>query len=328
MKLVACSLKLLTMKSKNQITEIIKQKALELGFSAIGISKTDFLDKESKQLKNWLNNGFHGEMNYMENHFEKRTDPRKLVKGAKSIISVLLNYYPEEFQKDNTYKISKYAYGKDYHFVIKEKLHDLLEFIQTEIGDVSGRAFVDSAPVMDKVWAAKSGLGWIGKNTNLISKEFGSFVFIGELIIDLELDYDHPDISIDIGNREIKDYCGTCTKCIDACPTKALTSYQLDARKCISYLTIEKKGDLPKTKKGKWNDWIFGCDICQDVCPWNSKLISHNESVFNISDELENMNKEGWYNLDKPNFKKLFKNSPLERTNFGGLRRNIEFLES
>ncbi len=304
--------------SKISNTKLIKQKALDLGFSAVGISKAKFLDNESQLLQEWLNNGFHGEMNYMENNFEKRTDPGKLVEGAKSIISVLLNYYPEELQKDNTYKISKYAYGKDYHFVVKEKLHDLLEFIQIEIGDVSGRTFVDSAPVMDKVWAAKSGLGWIGKNTNLISKEFGSFVFIGELIIDLELKYD----------KSIKDYCGTCTTCIDACPTKALTPYKLDARKCISYLTIEKKGDLPEEMKGKWNDWIFGCDICQDVCPWNSKLISHNESAFNISDELKNMNKDDWQNLNKPTFKKLFKNSPVERTKFEGLRRNIEFLES
>ncbi len=309
------------MKSKSQISKLIKEKALELGFSAVGISKAKFLDNESQLLQEWLNNGFHGEMNYMENNFEKRTDPRKLVKGAKSIISVLLNYYPGKLQKDNTYKISKYAYGKDYHFVVKEKLHDLLEFIQTEIGDVSGRAFVDSAPVMDKVWAAKSGLGWIGKNTNLISKEFGSFVFIGELIIDLELEYDHPD-----SYRE-KDYCGTCTRCIDACPTKALSPYRLDARKCISYLTIEKEGDLPEEMKGKWKDWIFGCDICQDVCPWNSKMKPHNQQAFNISDELKTFTKEDWQNLNEPTFKKLFKNSPVERTKFKGLRRNIEFLE-
>ncbi|MCD4832663.1 MAG: tRNA epoxyqueuosine(34) reductase QueG [Bacteroidales bacterium] len=311
-------------------TARIKQKALELGFSTVGISRADFLAKESNLLKEWLDNGFHGEMQYMENNFEKRTDPGKLVKGAKSVISVLLNYYPEKLQKDNTYKISKYAYGKDYHFVVKEKLHDLLEFIQTEIGDVNGRAFVDSAPVMDKVWAAKSGLGWIGKNTNLISKEFGSFVFIGELIIDLELDYDHPDSSRpdkyrDSG-RNIKDYCGTCTKCIDACPTNALTPFQLDARKCISYLTIEKKGVLPEEMKGKWKDWIFGCDICQDVCPWNSKMKPHNQQAFNISDELKTFTKEDWQNLNKPTFKKFFKNSPVERTKFEGLRRNIEFL--
>ncbi len=299
-------------------TKKIKQKALELGFSAVGISKAKFLDNESQLLQEWLNNGFHGEMNYMENNFEKRTDPGKLVKGAKSIISVLLNYYPEKLQKDNTYKISKYAYGKDYHFVIKEKLYDLLEFIQIEIGDVSGRTFVDSAPVMDKVWAAKSGLGWIGKNTNLISKEFGSFVFIGELIIDLELKYD----------KSIKDYCGTCTKCIDACPTNALSPYRLDARKCISYLTIEKKEDLPEEMKGTWKDWIFGCDICQDVCPWNSKLKPHNEEVFNLSDELKNLSKTEWLKLDGPTFKKIFKNSPLERAKFEGFKRNVEFLES
>ena len=312
------------MKNKSQIDKIIKQKALELGFSAIGISKADFLDKESKQLRNWLDNGFHGEMKYMENHFEKRTDPRILVEGSKSVISVLFNYYPKEKQCDDAFKISKYAYGKDYHYVVKEKLYTLLEFIQIEIGEVTGRAFVDSAPVMDKVWAAKSGLGWIGKNTNLITKEFGSFVFIGELIIDLELEYD----------KSIKDYCGTCTKCIDACPMNALSPYQLDARKCISYLTIEKKGDLPEEIKGKWNDWIFGCDICQDVCPWNSQtrlpiggLKHHNEDSFNISSELKNLTKEKWENIDKSTFKKLFKNSPVERTKFEGLKRNIGFLE-
>ena len=299
-------------------TELIKQKALELGFSAIGISKVDFLEKESNQLKTWIDKGFHGEMQYMENHFEKRTDPRKLVEDAKSVISVLLNYYPKDLQRDNTYKISKYAYGKDYHYVLKEKLNVLLEFIQKEIGDVNGRAFVDSAPVMDKVWAAKSGLGWIGKNTNLISKEFGSFVFIGELIVDLELEYD----------SSIKDFCGTCTRCIDACPTQAISLYEVDTRKCISYLTIEKKDDLPEGMKGKWEDWIFGCDICQDICPWNSKLKPHDEKTFAISNELKNFTKEDWQNLDKYNFKKLFKNSPVERTKFEGFRRNIEFLES
>ncbi len=303
------------MRALKSNTELIKQKALDLGFSAIGISKADFLEKESSQLKNWLDKGFHGEMQYMENHFEKRTDPRKLVEGAKSVISVLLNYYPEQKQIENTYKISKYAYGKDYHFVIKDKLHVLLEFIKKEIGEVSARAFVDSAPVMDKVWAAKSGLGWIGKHTNLISKEFGSFVFIGELIIDLELENDEP----------IKDYCGNCTKCIDACPTEAISPYEVDARKCISYITIEKKGDIPAEYKGKWNDWIFGCDICQDVCPWNSKLTNHGEASLNISEQLQKLTKEDWLNLNKPAFKKLFKNSPFERTKFEGLKRNIEF---
>jgi len=304
--------------SKISNTKLIKQKALDLGFSAVGISKAKFLDNESQLLQDWLNNGFHGEMQYMENHFEKRTNPRKLVDGAKSIISVLLNYYPKEFQRKDTFQISKYAYGKDYHYVVKEKLHSVLEFIKTEVGDVNGRALVDSAPVMDKAWATKSGLGWIGKNTNLISKEFGSFVFIGELIVDLELEYD----------QEVKDYCRTCTKCIDACPTNALSPYQLDARKCISYLTIEKKGDLPEEMKEKWKDWIFGCDICQDVCPWNSKLKPHDEIAFNILDELKNLSKYDWRNMDKSVFKKIFKNSPLERTKFEGLKRNIEFLES
>ena len=298
-------------------TKKIKQKAFALGFSAIGISKVDFLEKESNQLKEWLENGFHGEMKYMENNFEKRTDPRKLVEGAKSVISVLLNYYPKEKQVENTYKISKYAYGKDYHIVVKDKLKNLLEFIQTEIEDVNGRVFVDSAPVMDKVWAAKSGLGWIGKNTNLISKEYGSFVLIGELIIDLELEYDDS----------VKDYCGSCTKCIQACPTNALSPYKIDARKCISYLTIEKKGEIPEKFKGKWNNWIFGCDICQDVCPWNSKANYHDESQFKITEELKNLTKEDWQSLDKERFKKLFRNSAIERTKFEGLKRNIDFVE-
>lgn len=305
------------MENKTKISYLIKQKALELGFAAIGFSKANFLEKESQQLKKWLYNDLHGEMHYMENHFEKRTDPRKLVESAKSVISVLYNYFPEKNQIDNTYKISKYAYGKDYHYVVKEKLNLLFDFIHTEISKIEGRAFVDSAPVMDKVWAAKSGLGWIGKNTNLISKEFGSFFFIGELIIDLELEYD----------KAIKDYCGTCTKCIDACPTNALKPYQLDARKCISYLTIEKKGEIPEEFKGKWDNWIFGCDICQDVCPWNPKAIFHNQDQFLISDQLQEMKKEDWQNLQKSDFKKLFNNSPVERTKFEGLKRNIEFIK-
>ena len=304
------------MNSIQSHTELIKKKANELGFSAVGISKADLLDKESKILRTWLHNGFHGEMYYMENHFEKRTDPRKLVEGAKSIISVLFNYFPEQIQADNTYKVSKYAYGKDYHYVLKEKLNLLFDFINNEITKIEGRVFVDSAPVMDKAWAANSGLGWIGKNTNLISKEFGSFVFIGELIIDLDLEYDHS----------IKDYCGTCTKCIDACPTKAITPYQVDARKCISYLTIEKKGDFSNEVKDKWIEWVFGCDICQDVCPWNTKLETHKEDQFNISAQLQNMSKEDWEDIDKPTFKKVFKSSPIERTKFEGLKRNIDFL--
>src|SRR6056297_111819 len=295
-------------------TREIKQKALELGFSAIGISKAECLEKESKQLKEWINKRFHGEMQYMENHFEKRVDPRKLVAGAKSVISVLYNYYPKEQQKKDTYQISKYAYGRDYHYVLKEKLHRLYDFINNEIHETNGRAFVDSAPVMDKVWAARSGLGWIGKNTNLISKELGSFVFIGELILDLELND---------SNLPIKDYCGNCTKCIEACPTGALKPYQLDARKCISYLTIEKKGELPPEFKGKWNDWIFGCDICQDVCPWNSKARPHNNPQFKLTEKFQYLKKEDWEKLDKTRFKKIFKNSPVQRTRFEGLKRNL-----
>jgi len=305
------------MDSKILNTNKIKQQALELGFSAIGISKADFLEKESKQLEEWLDSGFHGEMKYMENHFEKRVDPRKLVEGAKSVISVLYNYFPKEHQRKDTYQISKYAYGKDYHYVVKEKLFKLLEFINAEIGEVRGRAFVDSAPVMDKVWAAKSGLGWIGKNTNLITKQYGSFVFIGELIIDLKLEYDQP----------IKDYCVNCTQCIDACPTGALKPYHLDARKCISYLTIEKKGEISLEFEGKWHDWIFGCDICQDVCPWNNKASPHSESQFRISDEFKNFKKDEWENLDQSTFKKMFKNSAVERTKFQGLKLNIDFLK-
>jgi len=298
-------------------TRKIKQKALELGFSAVGISKADFLEKESKQLKEWLDNGFHGEMKYMENHFEKRVDPGKLVEGAKSVISVLYNYFPNEHQRKDTYQISKYAYGTDYHYVVKEKLLKLLEYINTEIGEVRGRAFVDSAPVMDKVWAAKSGLGWIGKNANLITRQYGSFVFIGELIIDLTLDY---------SGLPQKDLCGNCTKCVDACPTGALKPYQLDARKCISYLTIEKKGAIPSEFEGKWNDWIFGCDICLDVCPWNNNARPHSEFQFKITEELKNFKKDDWENLDQSTFKKMFKNSPVERTKFKGLKRNINFL--
>lgn len=307
----------LKLKLKKEHTNKIKQKAHELGFSAIGFSKANFLEKESKQLKEWLANGFHGEMQYMKNHFEKRTNPKILVEGAKSVISVLYNYFPKNQQRKDTYQISKYAYGKDYHYVLKEKLHQLHDFINNEIHESNGRVFVDSAPVMDKVWAAKSGLGWIGKNTNLISKKLGSFVFIGELIIDLELDYNSP----------IKDYCGNCTKCIDACPTNALTAYRLDAQKCISYLTIEKKGELPPEFKGKWNDWIFGCDICQDICPWNSKAKPHSESQFKITEELKNLTKEEWKGFDQQAFKKIFKNSAIERTKFNGLKRNIQFLD-
>lgn len=300
-------------------TALIKQKAQELGFFYCGISKAEFLEEEAPRLEAWLNQQRHGKMSYMENHFDKRLDPRLLVDGAKSVISLLLNYYTEEKQSDATApKISKYAYGEDYHDVIKEKLRQLMQFIETEIGEVSGRVFVDSAPVMDKAWAKKSGLGWIGKNSNLIHPKSGSFFFIAELIIDLELEADGP----------IKDYCGTCTKCIDACPTDAIIEpYVVDGSKCISYLTIELKDALlPAEFKGKMDNWAFGCDICQDVCPWNRFSLLHNEPRFNPSQNLLQLSKSDWQDLSEEVFSELFKLSAIKRTKFDGLKRNIAFL--
>ena len=300
-------------------TDLIKQKAQELGFFYCGISKAEFLEEEAPRLEAWLNQQRHGKMSYMENHFDKRLDPRLLVDGAKSVISLLLNYYTEEKQSDVTApKISKYAYGEDYHVVIKEKLRQLMQFIETEIGEVSGRVFVDSAPVMDKAWAKKSGLGWIGKNSNLIHPKSGSFFFIAELIIDLELEADGP----------IKDYCGTCTKCIDACPTDAIIEpYVVDGSKCISYLTIELKDALLPTEfKGKMDNWAFGCDICQDVCPWNRFSLLHNEPRFNPSQNLLQLSKSDWQDLSEEVFSELFKLSAIKRTKFDGLKRNIAFL--
>ncbi len=257
-----------------------------------------------------------GQMSYMENHFDKRLNPTLLVDGAKSVISLLLNYYPAELQNQDSYKVSKYAYGQDYHSVIKEKLNELLHFIQTEIGEVSGRAFVDSAPVLDKAWAAKSGLGWIGKNSNLITQKVGSFYFIAELIIDLELEYDTPTT----------DHCGSCTACIDACPTEAIVApYVVDGSKCISYFTIELKDNLPQEMKGKFDDWIFGCDVCQDVCPWNKFSKPHNEPLFQTAPEILSYSKSDWEEITNDTFQKVFKNSALKRTKYVGLLRNINF---
>ena len=284
-----------------------------------GISKADFLEDEAPRLENWLKNNRHGQMSYMENHFDKRLDPRLLVDGAKSVISLLLNYYPSELQREDSYKISKYAYGQDYHFVIKEKLKELLESIQDQIGEVSGRAFVDSAPVLDKAWAAKSGLGWIGKNSNLITQKVGSFYFIAELIVDLDLDYDNPTT----------DHCGTCTACIDACPTQAIIApYQVDGSKCISYYTIELKENLPEDAKGKLDDWAFGCDVCQDVCPWNRFSKAHNEPLFNPNPDILSFSKKDWEEITEEVFLKVFKNSPIKRTKFEGIKRNINFLKN
>ncbi len=254
----------------------------------------------------------------MENHFDKRLDPTLLVQDAKSVVSLLLNYYPPELQRDDSYKISKYAYGKDYHHVIKEKLKALLFSIQEQVGEISGRVFVDSAPVLDKAWAAKSGLGWIGKNSNLITKKVGSFYFVAELIIDLDLEYDTPTT----------DHCGSCTACLDACPTQAIVApYQVDGSKCISYYTIELKENIPEEMKGKFNDWAFGCDVCQDVCPWNRFSKSHNEPLFNPNPELLSYSKSDWEEITNDTFQKVFKDSPLKRTKLEGLRRNIDFLK-
>ena len=304
---------------KSTHTELIKNEAKRLGFLSCGISKADFLEEEAPRLEQWLNKNMHGEMQYMENHFDKRLDPTKLVEDSKSVVSLLLNYFPSEEPQDKTApKISKYAYGDDYHFVIKEKLKRLLEFIYEEIGEVSGRAFVDSAPVLDKAWAAKSGLGWVGKNSNLITKDTGSFYFIAELIIDLPLNYDNPTT----------DHCGTCTACIDACPTKAIVDpYVVDGSKCISYFTIELKNELPSSMKGSFDNWMFGCDICQDVCPWNRFSKAHSEPLFNPNDKLLSMSKSEWEEITEELFQEIFKKSAVKRAKFSGLTRNINFLK-
>ena len=307
------------MNYKSRHTNLIKKEAKRLGFLSCGISKAEFLEDEAPRLENWLNKNMHGEMSYMANHFDKRLDPTLLVPDSKSVVSLLLNYFPEETQTNETYKISKYAYGEDYHFVIKDKLKQLLNFIQNEIGEVHGRAFTDSAPVLDKSWAAKSGLGWIGKHSNLITKSNGSFYFIAELIIDLELDYDYA----------VTDHCGSCTACLDACPTQAITEpYVVDGSKCISYFTIESKNEIPSDMKGKFDDWMFGCDICQDVCPWNRFSKPHKEPLFNTSKELLTMSKKEWEEITEEVFQKTFEKSAVKRTKYSGLIRNINFLKS
>ncbi|CAG5076367.1 Epoxyqueuosine reductase [Parvicella tangerina] len=305
------------MRSVNYKTRI-RSKAQELGFSFVGFSKAEFLDEEALKLEKWLSNGFHGEMKYMENHFEKRIDPRKLVEGTKTVISLLFNYYTTEKQTDpEAPKISSYAYGKDYHHVVKQRLKSLFVWMQEEIGEISGRYFVDSAPVLDKVWAERSGLGWIGKHTNLINKNQGSYFFIAELLVDLEIAPDGP----------IKDYCGTCTKCIDACPTGAIIQpYVVDGSKCISYFTIELKDAIPQEMKGQFDNWMFGCDICQEVCPWNRFSLTHNEPDFKPHPDLLSMTKKDWNELTKEKFQEVFQRSAVKRTKYEGLMRNIKFL--
>lgn len=305
--------------AKSTWKKALKQESKRVGFSYFGVSKAEFLEEDAPRLENWLMQNMHGKMHYMENYFDKRLDPRKLVPGAKSVISLLYNYYTEQEQKDSAApKISKYAYGKDYHYVVKEKLKEIVVFIEEHFGEFHGRIFVDSAPVLERSWAKKSGLGWIGKNMNLINKESGSFYFLAEIISDLELEPDGP----------IKDYCGTCTACIDACPTEAILPGKVDGSKCISYLTIELKDEvIPIEFKGKMDNWMFGCDICQDVCPWNRFSKRHKTSEFEPKEQLINMKKSDWQDLSEEIFRELFKNSPVKRTKFKGLKRNINFLK-
>jgi epoxyqueuosine reductase len=302
-------------------SKLIKAEAKKLGFMFCGIAKADFLKEEAPRLEAWLKKGMHGQMQYMENHFDKRLDPRLLVEGARSVISLGLNYYSEEQQSDPLApKISKYAYGTDYHHVIKDKLKNLLQIINEKIGQVGGRAFVDSAPVLDKAWAKKAGLGWTGKNTNLINTKSGSFFFLAELIVDLELEYDIPFTA---------DHCGTCTRCIDACPTEAIVApYIVDGSRCISYLTIELKNEIPSEFAQKMDNWMFGCDICQDVCPWNRFSVLHQEPAFTPQTDLLQMSKNDWEEISEEIFQKVFKNSPIKRTKFIGIKRNIDFLNN
>ena len=304
------------MNLKKNYSDFIKNKSIELGFISCGISKSGFLENEIGRFESWLKNNYHGKMSYMERNFDKRMDTRKLVDGSKSVISLLFNYYPSKEINNNSFKISKYAYGKDYHFIIKDKLKTLLSSMRNEIGEIDGRVFVDSAPIMEKAWAKKSGLGWIGKNTNLISKKTGSFFFIAEIIVDLELEYD----------GEVTDHCGSCTACLDACPTDALYEpYKIDASKCISYFTIELKDQFSNDLNKDFNDWIFGCDICQDVCPWNKFSIPNKEPLLNPKNEINQYSKKDWLELTDEVFKVVFKETPLERTKFKGLKRNIQY---
>tara|TARA_B110000908_G_C10255327_1_gene454988 strand:+ start:292 stop:1221 length:930 start_codon:yes stop_codon:yes gene_type:complete len=307
------------MDNKQKYTQRIKNESERLGFSSCGIAKATFLEEEAPRLEQWLKNDFHGDMKYMENHFDKRLDPRLLVDGAKSVISLSYNYFTENQQDENSYKVAKYAYGEDYHHVVKSKLNELVAFINEQIGEVNGRVFVDSAPIMERAWAEKAGLGWNGKHSLLIQKELGSFFFLAELIIDLDLEYDQPFVT---------DHCGTCTKCIDACPTEAIMpNSTVDGSKCISYFTIELKNEIPSEMKGKFEDWMFGCDICQDVCPWNRFSKQHQEPLFNSHPKLVEMTKRDWEEITLDSFQKVFKKSAVKRTKFSGLQRNIQFLK-
>ncbi|MCZ2299116.1 MAG: tRNA epoxyqueuosine(34) reductase QueG [Chitinophagales bacterium] len=307
------------MKNLFTYSALIKQKAQQLGFDYCGIAKAEFLSEDARRLENWLSQGMHGTMQYMENYFDLRTDPEKLVPGAKSVITLMQNYYPTEKQNPDVPKISKYAYGKDYHLSIREKLKQFLHELNEEIGTINGRGFVDSAPVLEKAWAAKSGLGWVGKNGILITKQSGSFFFLATLIVDIELAYDSPFA---------KDYCGSCNKCIDSCPTEAITPNKvINASKCISYYTIELKDALiDETMKNKFEGWMFGCDICQDVCPWNRFSTPTNEIAFTPIPEVLNLTTQEWEAMSEETFKTIFKDSPIKRSKHKGIMRNLKFL--
>ena len=301
-------------------TQVIKNQARQLGFDFCGIARAIPLDDDARRLESWLSKGFQGSMNYMENYFELRVNPQKLFPGAKSVITLLQNYYPAQQQDADSPKVSKYAFGKDYHFVIRHKLNQFLKNLKEEIGDLHGRGFVDSAPVLERSWAVRSGLGWVGKNGNLINKQQGSFLFIATLIVDLELSYDDPFV---------KDFCGSCRKCIEACPTQAILDGKLvDGSKCISYFTIELKDALiPENARGKMEDWIFGCDICQDVCPWNRFSRPNGEMAFEPIPEILHFNNKEWEDLSEEAFDKIFRNSPLKRTRYSGIKRNLRFIQ-
>jgi epoxyqueuosine reductase len=308
-----------TLKNAEKHTRFIKEKALSLGFTSIGVARAGFLEEEASKLEQWLKSGYQGEMRYLENNFDKRLDPRLLVEGAKSVISLSYNYFPEKMQDNDAYKLAKYAYGQDYHHVVKAKLKKLMLAIQEEIGEVGGRAFTDSAPVLERAWAEKSGLGWRGKNSLLLQKQHGSFFFLAELVVDLELEYDTPFTT---------DHCGTCTQCIDVCPTEAiLPNSTVDGSKCISYYTIELKNELPSSEKGKFEDWMFGCDLCQDVCPWNRFSKPHSEPLFEPHPDLLQMTKRDWEEVTEDVFQKVFQKSAVKRAKFSGLKRNIQFLK-
>ena len=307
------------MTSIEKHTHFLKETALDLGFSFVGVAKAGFMEPEARRLEAWLEKGFQGKMGYLENHFEKRVDPTKLVPGAKSVVSLVYNYFPQKpIKVEGAPKLARYAYGKDYHFVVKDKLNQLLERMREEVGAIDGRCFVDSAPVLERDWARRSGIGWVGKNTLLIHPRAGSYFFLAELIIDLPLTPDGP----------LKDYCGTCTRCIDACPTDAIAEegYEMDGSKCISYLTIELKEAIPKEFEGKMEDWMFGCDICQEVCPWNRFSTPHSEPAFEPNSELHRMTRADWLELTEETFREVFKKSAVKRTKYSGLKRNIRFL--